>query len=283
MILLENEYITATINPLGAELKSLKAKTNNKEYMWQADAAYWAKHSPILFPIVGGLKDNSYTYNGSTYHLSRHGFAREKMFAVEKVSDTKAIFTLTHTKETLVVFPFQFVLQVVYEIKEASLSCTYQVTNNGKDEMYFSIGAHPAFDVDGNYNDWYLQFNNDESIERYKLDNNLISNNTQVLPLENKKLQLDKSLFYEDAIVLKTLQSNEIVLSSDTTKMKFGFNNFPFFGIWAAKDAPFVCLEPWCGIADGVEHNGDLKSKEGINKLASNEHFERTWAVTILA
>jgi galactose mutarotase-like enzyme len=286
MIILENEKLRATISPKGAELQSLILKETGIEYMWSGDAAYWGKHSPVLFPVVGGLKNDTYYYNDKVYKLPRHGFAREKTFVAEKKTGTTAIFTLTQDGQTLAVYPFAFTLQLRYVINHDSLSCTYEVYNTGKENMLFSVGAHPAFAVpntkDTIYTDYYLQFNTIETLHRWKLDNGLIATHSELLPTTNDTLPLQQSLFYEDAIVLKNMQSNRITLANNKNDhgLDFACNDFPFFGIWAAKDAPFVCLEPWCGIADSVDTDQQLKNKEGINTLAANEHWQRTWSVT---
>jgi galactose mutarotase-like enzyme len=279
---LQNDFLIATINPLGAELQRLYNKQTNTEILWSGDAAYWGKFSPVLFPIVGSLKENTYYYNNKAYHLPRHGFAREKEFVVKNETENSITFSLTYNDDTLKVYPFLFAVEITYTLNNQELSCTYNVKNIGNDEMYFSIGAHPAFAVTGNYNDYYLQFNNDTSLTRYKLQDGLISDKTQIIELENKQLPLQHNLFYDDAIVLKSLQSNQITLANKNNRngLHFKCNDFPFFGIWATKDAPFICLEPWCGIADTTNHKQELQKKEGINKLIPSETFSRSWSVT---
>jgi galactose mutarotase-like enzyme len=283
MIILQNEILRATIAPKGAELQSLINTTTGIEYMWSGAAA-WPKYSPVLFPIVGGLKNDTYYFNDTAYQLPRHGFARDKFFAAEKISETEAIFTITEDEQTLTVYPFAFKLQLRYQLNGNALSCTYQVYNSGNEDLLFSVGAHPAFAVpfikDTNYADYYLQFNTTETLQRWKLENGLIAA-PESLPITNNILPLQPSLFYEDAIVLKHMKSNIITLACNKNEhgLHFKFDDFPFFGIWAAKDAPFVCLEPWCGIADSLTHNQQLKDKEGINVLAANSHWQRSWRV----
>lgn len=284
MIILENEILRAAIAPKGAELQSLVNTTTGIEHMWSGDAAYWGKFSPVLFPIVGGLKNETYYVNDTAYQLPRHGFARDKTFTAEKISATEAVFTLTQDEQTLTVYPFQFLLTLRYRLHGATLSCTYEVYNPAKDELLFSVGAHPAFAVpfakDTVYTDYYLQFNAAEKLQRWKLENGLIAA-PEPLPLTGNTLPLHASLFYEDAIVLKHMQTNQLTLGSTKHNhgIHFKFADFPFFGIWAAKDAPFVCLEPWCGIADSVTHDQQLKNKEGINVLAANARWQRSWSV----
>jgi galactose mutarotase-like enzyme len=285
MITLENDTVIALIAEKGAELQSLIKKDTGIEYMWSGDAKYWGKYSPVLFPVVGGLKDETYYYNDKAYQLPRHGFARDKNFTVTPVSDEEAVFTLTQDAQTLVVYPFDFTLQLRYKIEGSTIFCTYEIYNSGENTLLFSVGAHPAFAVplvkDTVYNDYYLQFNVAETLQRWKLVDGLIGTEVELLPAHNGILPLAQSLFYEDAIVLKGLQSNCITLESETQPhgLYFYFDDFPYFGIWAAKDAPFVCLEPWCGIADSVNSNQQLTDKEGINRLQPNQHWSRAWSV----
>jgi galactose mutarotase-like enzyme len=285
MIQISSDKLAVTINEKGAELQSIQL--NGLEYLWQAGAAYWPKHSPVLFPIVGELKDGKYIFNNKEYKLPRHGFARDKIFEAAQTSNTSAIFTLKSNDETLAVFPFPFIFQVEYTLNNAKLSCTYHVQNTGTDLMYFSVGGHPAFKVPLNnelqYTDYMLHFNNDDVLHRYLLRKGLTNNATEPINLTNKTLQLKPSLFYIDAIVLKHVKSNEIKLYSDKDAhgLKFKFDGFPYFGIWAAIDAPFVCLEPWCGIADNINHDYQLTRKEGINKLQAGESWQKTWSVEL--
>ena len=285
MIQLSNNELSIRISEKGAELQSINY--NDLEYLWQADTKFWGKHSPVLFPIVGELKNGKYIFENKEYALSRHGFARDNIFDAQKISDTSAIFTLHSGDKTLAVYPFQFTFQLRYEINDDELSCTYVVKNINAFMMYFSVGGHPAFRVPLNenlqYNNYSLKFDDDTKLNRYLLHDGLTGDNVQSLPLDEHELHLDPSLFYADAIVLKDLKSRQITLHSekDPHGLTFHMEGFPYFGIWAAKDAPFVCLEPWSGIADNIHHDGQLINKEGINKLAAGESWERTWQVKL--
>ncbi len=285
MVKIANDRLAVVINEKGAELQSIKY--NDVEYLWQADGKFWSKHAPVLFPIVGTLKNDEYIFNDKTYKLPRHGFARNKQFIIEQASPLSAKLALHDDETSLAVYPFKFSFEVEYKIQDESLFCFYNVNNKSDNDLYFSVGGHPAFNVplvkDLKYTDYFLEFNNDEILSRYLLDKGLISDETELIKLNNKRLQLLPSLFYSDAIVLKHIKSNEIKLCSDKDAhgLKFEFDGFPYFGIWAAVDAPFVCLEPWCGIADNIHHNLQLVNKEGINKLSPNETWTRTWSVEI--
>ncbi len=282
MITLTNEYITARIMPLGAELCSLFNKQSNLEYLWQAGTA-WPKHSPVLFPIVGSLKNGKYIFNNNEFSLDRHGFARTKMFTVLNAEETIATFSLKADDDTKKNYPCNFELQITYKLIENAVKVICKVMNKGGAEMYFSIGAHPAFKVPLNeahqYEDYYLQFNKTENAHRWPLDNGLLAvqpveylNNSQVLPLEKK-------LFATDALVFKNLASDIISIKNkkDHHGLDFHFSGYPFFGIWAAKDADFVCLEPWQGVTDSVLSDGMLEHKEGILKLNNDETFTCSW------
>ena len=288
MYTIQNNQLKVTINPTGAELSSIYDKIKQREYLWSGDAKFWGKTSPVLFPIVGALKNNTYLFDGNSYELSRHGFAREMDFEVTRQTSTSLTFTLQNNEATLKVFPFYFSLSLIYTIEEKSLSVTYLVNNTGSEKMYFSVGAHPAFKLplaDGlAYDDYYLLFNKVENAGRWPISKDgLIEMNAAPLLTDTDRLPLTKELFYKDAVVFKNLQSDEMQLKSGrhTAGFSFTFKGFPYLGIWAAKDAPFVCIEPWCGIADSVNTNQQMTEKEGIIALNAGDNFERTWGVTL--
>lgn len=288
MITIQNHRLKAQIEPKGAELQSLYDTKTNQEYMWKGDPAFWGKHSPILFPIVGALKDDSYTYNGQTYKLPRHGFARDMIFEVETTNEAEAVFVLTDSQQTKAFYPFDFRLEVRYRLVENTIQVSYRIFNPARETLYFSIGGHPAFAVPlvpgTEYQDYYLEFSEPETVERWPISGNLIDITPQPFLATEAKIPLRKELFYEDAIVLKDLSSEAVSLLSEKTDrgLKFAFRGFPYLGIWAAKDAHFICIEPWCGIADSVTHNGELEEKEGIIELAGNTEWEKNWMVECL-
>lgn len=287
IISIANEHLSATFSTKGAELQQITGIDSGTAYLWSGDANYWAKFSPVLFPIVGTLKNNSYIHEGQTYHLSRHGFARDMEFEFEQISAHELLFTLTDSEESRKVYPFEFVLRLRYRLERASISCTYEVSNPAQEkDLIFSIGGHPAFaaplNQQGVYSDYYLQFNDDDELTYYHLEEHLISDQTGVLKLKNRKLFLKHDLFYNDALVFKNLKSNSVSLmnTKNYNGLNFKFNDFPYFAIWAARDANFVCLEPWCGIADFIDHQQQLKDKEGVMTLTAGEHWKRSWEVT---
>jgi galactose mutarotase-like enzyme len=288
MFTIENPQIKAVINAKGAELSQLFHKDHQLDYMWHGDPAVWGKHSPVLFPIVGTLKNNTYFHKGQSYQLPRHGFARDKQFAVEDHTADAITFLLRNDAETLTVYPFAFEFRIRYTLFENSLAVTYEVVNPAKEDLFFSVGAHPAFKIPlvpgTTYTDYYLQFNQVETAPRWPISADGLIEQTSVPLLHNtNRLNLSKDLFQKDALVLKGMSSTIVTLGSDKTShgFRFDYPGFPFLGIWAAKNADFVCIEPWCGIADAVTTDQQLEDKEGINKLTSCETFTRTWTVTL--
>ncbi len=288
MQILKNQSLSIQINPKGAELTSILNHENQTEYMWNANPNFWGKSSPVLFPIVGSLRDNMYRFDGKEYTLPRHGFARDREFVIEKLDENSITFLLTHDENTLKIYPFKFEFRLIYTLENNRLNVTYFVKNIGENKMYFSVGGHPAFAVplaeNTTYNDYYLEFNKTEIFKRWGLTaDGLIETQPFDFLMDANKLALTKELFHDDAIVFKNLESTSIILKSNKTnhQLKFDFEGFPHFGIWAAKDADFVCIEPWCGIADAANHNQELIEKEGIIYLDLGKNFERTWRVTI--
>ena len=287
MVTIENEKLKIVINTKGAELQSIINKEFAIEYMWSGDEKFWGKKSPVLFPIVGTLKNDTYFYNNKSYKLSRHGFAREMEFEIADEQKTSVSFFINNNENTFKNFPFAFEFIIKYTIDNNKLSVTYSVKNKGTEEMYFSVGGHPAFKVpiveNTLYEDYYLKFNNDNSLSRWPISaDGLIENKMQNVLDETDILPLTKDLFAKDALVFKHPKSSVISLLSDKTNhgLDIDISQFSYLGIWEAKNANFVCIEPWCGIADGVDSDKLLINKEGINKLNAGEIFEKRWIAT---
>lgn len=280
-ITISNSQLTATINTLGAELISLVK--NNKNYIWQVDETYWNKTSPVLFPIVGRLKNDSYSFNGKTYQLPRHGFARNMEFSFDKKSDSQVIFELNETEETKAMYPFTFKLLVAYTLIGNELVMEYFVRNQSDEVLPFSIGAHPAFAIEGNFQNYSLHFNKKDLFETHHLENESFNGKTTLVDTINNSIALNYALFEKDALVFKQLNSNEVTLKNkDKAILKVNYDHFPYLGIWTKQNAPFLCIEPWCGLADDINHNGNLEEKEGMNHLPAGEDFLRAIRIEIL-
>ncbi|MBS1563081.1 MAG: aldose 1-epimerase family protein, partial [Bacteroidetes bacterium] len=225
-------------------------------------------------------------FEGKAYKLGRHGFARDMEFRVSGQEGHSLTLTLESNAETLAKFPFPFRFDIRYTLKDDTLSVTYAVTNTGSGQLLFSVGAHPAFRIplaEGtSYNDYTLVFNKTEQAPRWPISKDGLIEREPLPLLDNtNQLPLRKDLFQKDALVFKHLQSDTITLQSGATPHGWSvhFPGFPFMGIWAAKNADFVCIEPWCGIADGVDSDQQLPHKEGIIRLAPAGVFTRAWTL----
>ena len=288
MFTIEDDRLRVSIHPKGAELQRIFHKEHRLDYLWSGNPAFWGKHSPLLFPIVGTLKDNAYVYRDKTYHLPRHGFARDREFTLEAQTADTARFLLRSDDATLAVFPFPFELRVGYRLTYEGLKTTYRIDNPAQTPLYFSIGGHPAFNVPLGpgtaYDDYYLEFDESEKAPRWPISKEGLIETTPVPLLQDaSRLSLTKDLFARDALVMKRLVSTGVTLRSDKTDrgLRMEYPDFPFLGIWAAPGADFVCIEPWCGIADGVGSDQQLVNKVGINRLEANGVFERTWTLRV--
>lgn len=289
MYTLENESLLVNIVAKGAELTRIYHKQYQLEYLWDAKPEVWGKHSPVLFPIVGTLKENTFFYEEHSYQLSRHGFARDRVFEVSEQTVNSIRFTLRNDETTAAVFPFAFVFSLTYQLKGNSLSVSYTVENpDTQKPLYFSVGGHPAFrlplEPGLQYEDYTLVFNKPERAGRWPITKEgLIDTTPQALLGNATELPLHKELFAKDALVLKHLQSDSVTLHSSKSEhgLQFDFPGFPFLGLWAAPGADFLCIEPWCGIADSVNHNQQWTEKEGIIQLPTGDTFSATWTVSL--
>ncbi|WP_173973194.1 aldose 1-epimerase family protein [Flavobacterium bizetiae] len=266
----------------GAELFSLK-NNDNKEYIWEGNPDFWGKHSPILFPIVGTLKNNTYTIEGKEYQLPRHGFARDMEFQLVEKTENSAVFSLESNSETLKKYPFEFELQLIYTLEDTSLHIEYKVINKSGKKLPFSIGAHPAIALPENFEDYAFKFEKEEVLKYYLLENDLISNKTKVLETTNGTVPLNYQLFENDALIFKALESKSLtILEKSKPYINVDFKDFPSLGLWTKDQAPFICVEPWLGYSDTSENSGDLFEKEGILILDSDQTFNSKFTITIL-
>lgn len=273
MIFLENELFKIGLLEMGAELRSVTNKMNQNEYIWQADPTVWNRSSPVLFPFVGRLKNDQYEYLGKVYNLPQHGFARNFVFDVLSHSDSQVIFQLISNEETLKNYPFQFNLQLNYELKSNALELTYRIENTGSDIMYYSIGAHPAFRLNSILDNYSIKFDSPENFDRQLLSGGLRTHHSEKVDFDGITLPLKAEYFKEDAIVIKGMKSNVLTILDKQLMpyVSLEAQDYPYYGIWSKSPFPFICLEPWDGIADRVDASGKLVEKEGIKTLGSSE------------
>lgn len=283
IVTISNSILSAQIKLKGAELISLKSMQLNEEFIWEGNPSFWGKHSPVLFPIVGTLKNNSYSYNDEIYKLLRHGFARDVNFQLISSNTSSATFSLQSSEESKKVYPFEFELQIKYTLLNNTLSIGYKVINLDEKDIPFSIGAHPAFALPAEFENYSLEFNKQETLKCFTLENDLVSDTTFEIELIHKKLPLTYSTFANDALIFKTLQSKEItLLEKNKPRLKVAFDRFENLGIWTKVGAPFICIEPWLGYSDTIHSSGKIMEKEGIQVVAKNNSFECEFSLEIL-
>ncbi len=282
---LTSSILSVKINHFGAEICSIKNKQQT-EFIWQADEE-WKRHAPVLFPIVGKLKNDIYSFNTTNYKLTQHGFARDYIFKLISSSQNTCTFELKSSPESKINYPFDFIFQIQYKLIENKLTVSYLVINPSNSLLYFSIGAHPAFScqLNGNdtLNDYYLKFETSDFVLA-QLNNGLRTNHKSKLNVPKNKLVLSTDWFDNDALVFENSQINKISLCSliGNQKITMDCNNWPYFGIWAKKQChKFICLEPWYGIADNENTNTNLKTKDGILTLNGLSTFNCSYAITI--
>jgi len=288
---LENNEIKIKIDSFGAELKSLVSIDENIEYLWQGNPKFWNRSSPILFPIVGKLLDNSYIYKNKEYFMSQHGFARDKEFLLLEQNETMLKFLLKDDENSLKIYPFSFELYITYEINDRSLKVSHDVVNKSNDKMYFSIGAHPAFNwpLDKNkekQEDYYFEFETlkENSLNRFPLLENGISTNLENIKLKDKKLAISKDIFRNDALIFKNENINNVKLKNNINNrfIHMNFEAYSYLGLWSKPSgAAFVCIEPWCGIADFIDSNKKFEDKVGINILEKDDTFSKFYSINI--
>lgn len=284
--ILENDQWVVQIKSEGAELCSFTNKETGKEYMWQADPSVWARHAPVLFPVVGRLRKDKFHYQGKTYSMSQHGFARDREFSLVEQEKQRLVLGLTADEESMEMYPFNFILDIIYHLHENKLTITYKVSNKDQHAMLFSIGAHPAFATPNILNqqmqEYALVFEQPETLERHLIENGLRTGKT-ILILENEqKLPLHPSLFEDDAIIFKDVKSKWVSLVVHSTGQKLvemSIEHFPYLGIWQKVGADFVCIEPWLGITDHKDFEGDLNEKEGILSLEAEQSFVCNYSI----
>lgn len=288
-ITLQSEQISVKIAETGAELQSIQHRHTGLEYLWQGQPDYWNRKAPVLFPIVGRLHDNQYTYQGKEYGLNQHGFARDSVFKLVEQTETSARFELKANAETKKHYPFDFSLIIAYTIQETAVTIAYEVKNHHQtEEMLYSIGGHPGFNIpltsDTTFEDYALEITPNEQRAQIPLKGPFADPTNKKLR-SNEAIQLTHDLFAEDALIFETKGTNVFHICSDKTThaVKLTVEDFPYVGVWSppGEEAPFVCIEPWHGIADTIDASGKLEEKLGIRSLAPRETFATNYTIEV--
>ncbi len=287
---LENEIIKAEFDSFGGELKSVIRKDSNREYMWYGNPKYWGRTSPVLFPIVGTLRDNTYRFGGQEYRMSSHGFARDMEHTMVSITENEIWFELKETPATLEKYPFEFVLNLGYRLEGDRLEVLWKVTNPSDSDMYFSIGAHPAFlcPIHGEKNKagYYLAFDGVDEIKHHGNKGGLAVHEDLTLELSGGRVKITEGFFDRSTYMIEGRQAGVVAIEDQEGKrfIEMDFDT-PLFAIWSAegKNAPFICIEPWFGMCDWEGFTGTFDEKAYMQKLAAKEEFKASYGVRFLS
>ncbi len=283
---ISNEQISIRIDSMGAELKSFKKQ--DTEYLWEGDPAYWKRTSPVLFPIVGSLRDGSYLLDGRRYLMGQHGFARDMEFQLKSQSSHEIWFSLASSAETMEKYPYAFLLEIGYELKGTTVIVKWKVENPAEMPLYFSIGGHPAFCCPvakgENQEDYRIWLDAADQVTAGVIENGLMTEKEAVYPLKEGYLQITEHLFDQDALVIENHQAQKVALvrpdGSHYLTVSF---DAPLFGIWSppGKKAPFICIEPWYGRCDAQDFHGTWQERKWGQSLPAGGSFEAFYEITV--
>lgn len=288
MEIIKNDKLCVAISPKGAELQSIK-DANGKEYLWQADPRFWERHSPILFPIVGSLWNGRCHINGKTYEMGRHGFVRDCNFELVGKGESKAVFAFSNNSETLKRYPYQFNLAISYKLDDNQIHVTWHVENTDDKTIYFQIGGHPAFNLPDLQPEepihGRLRFDCNNPIRRFATVKGCLDcARHETVETQNGVWNFDDSSFNNDAIVFdhSQLRRIELLNAAGETEVSVDFKA-PAVGVWTphGKNAPFICIEPWYGVADVAEFEGDIRDRYLMNQLLPGASFMAQYTITI--
>lgn len=275
---IENSYLKVGVKEFGCEITSIVSQKNGYEFLWQGDPSVWAGQSPILFPIIGRLIEDKYTLDGKEYTMPKHGFARKLPWKLLSKAESSMSFILCENKETLACYPFSFNLVVTYTLDKNRLTVSHEVINKNNRTMYFSIGAHPAFNCEIGDK---IVFDEKETVDKIKIDlaHSLRLPETFPLLRDEQEIIITADVFNEDALIMKGIKSENasLVRKDGTEKISFNLGKAPYLGIWAKPGAPYVCIEPWYGVNDSRVKKDDFSQKTGIQAITPDEKFNFTW------
>ena len=278
-VFIQNDLLKVGINIKGAEICSIQAN-EGKEYMWQADPKFWGRHSCVLFPYIGKVWNDQIKIKNKLYESKQHGFARNLDFETILVNNDQAIFRLNYTESTLKVYPYRFRLEIKYILDEKEVHIIYKVVNLDDQTIHFSLGAHPAFNVpleEGEKrSDYMLEFEKNEKVESLNIIDGFRDGSSRSVIKNGNQIPITDTLFDEDALIFKEMESAKVhLLNAKKEKVwTFNYSKFSYLGIWSKNQkSPFVCIEPWFGVADTVNAEWEFKDKDGVLALEAGKHF----------
>ncbi len=266
---IENSHLKVEITSQGAELQSLYHKMSEREYLWQGDAKFWKRRAPLLFPFVGCLSNGSYIYEGQTYSMTPHGFARDSLFTESLINENEVEYELESSALTRSNYPFDFSLKVNYRLEDNCLIHQMRVANPGDKDLPFSIGYHPAFNFPIGGEIHFETFMD----QCFYLEDGLLQNKPSISPIDQKVLTTNDFTFQRDALIFKHHENQKITLKGEGHDLIVHLNGAPSLGLWAKPGAPYICIEPWYGYADPVGFDGDIFEKPGMEVIVPGQEF----------
>ena len=286
---ISNGQLEVSVLSTGAEISNIKSIKSGKEYMWDADPEVWGSHAPVLFPTIGSLKNDECTIEGKSYTIPKHGFIRNNNDLILKSkTDEELVFQLDYSEDTLLIYPYKFSFTISYKLEGNALIVSHKVENFDDSTIHFALGAHPGFKCPMNegevYSDYYLEFEKKETTALTLLsDDGLVSDRTESLLEDSSILNLHNDIFINDALILKDLESRKVSLKSHKSDqvLTVAYSDFPYLGLWAKPNAPFVCIEPWIGTADHESTDGDFLKKDQLIALPKGEIFNASYTIDI--
>lgn len=283
---LSSAVLRAEIDPDGAQLSVLRDAAG-RDLLWNGEPAFWKGRAPILFPIVGALDGGQYRRRGRRYALPRHGFARDRRFRVVRHDERAALFSLSADVRSLEVFPFRFELEIEFRLGGAALEIEARVHNTGDEPMPASVGFHPAFRWPLPFGapraSHYLEFEHDEGAPIRRLDaHGLLTATRHETPVRGRRLVLADELFAADVMIFDELASRRLAYGADTgPRLEVDFPAATHLGIWTKPGAPFVCIEPWRGVADPAGFDRDFDDKPGVFVVAPGAQQSLAMRITV--
>lgn len=290
MVELKNDYLKVNLHPKGAEIISITGIQDGLNYMWRRDPVQWANSAPILFPIVGAVREDNYKIGDQQYHMTQHGFARHNEFDIHQKDDSEVTFTLSPNDNIKEQYPYDFLLSVTYTLKDNQLKCHIRINNTDTQNIYFQVGGHPAFACplmeNESSNDYYIEFSENEDAGRkiINVEKRGMSHVVEPFFENEKRFFVRQELFNRDAIVIQNFKSENIALKSlnHQKSLVFHMNGFDHVGIWAAKHVGgLIAIEPWVGHADYVDFDGDFKDKQSCVELSPQDSYECEFSIEI--
>ncbi len=286
---IENKYLKVEAETAGAQLKSVYSKETGREYLWQGDPAYWTGRAYNLFPTIGRMFKNVYTYDGQTYEIQCHGLARYYAFKLYERTATKMTFLFTDNEDTRKEYPFRFEFYITFALDGKKLTVSHRTKNVGEKTLIFAVGGHPGINVpfgEGEFEDYYIEFAEKSNVaEKLLSENKFMDGRSAPYPLtDGTKIALRHSLFDNDAIVLSnTCRKVSIKSKKDPAVVSMDFTDFKYFGIWhmPETDAPYVCLEPWSALPATEGKIDQLEEKEDMTHLAPNQEHVCCYTIEI--